>query len=200
LQEAQNILEFWFGLLTSKTDIPEDKASMWFVNGPDYDHVIREKFLTLHSQARCGQLSHWQNSAKSLLALIVVLDQFSRHIYRNSAQSFAQDEQAIQLVRGGIHAGYDQNLFFVERQFFYMPLMHAENIDIQNLSVKMFTGLRDEAPSELRETYTRILGFAESHHFVISSFGRFPELNEILNRKSTESEIEFLSTGKYRFL
>ncbi len=200
MQEAQNILDFWFGLLTRKTDIPADKASMWFVNGADYDHVIREKFLSLHNQAQNGQLAHWQNSAKNLLALIILLDQFSRHIYRSSAQSFAQDEQAIYLVKEGIDAGYDRKLFFVERQFFYMPIMHAEDIGIQDISVKMFTDLKNEVPSELRETYTKILSFAESHRFVISKFGRFPELNEILNRKSSESEIEFLNMGEYRFL
>ena len=200
MQQAEEVLAFWFGGLASKTDFPEDKASMWFVNGADYDDVIREKFMSLHSQACDGQLNHWQNSPKSLLALIIMLDQFSRHIYRNNAQSFSQDKQAIQLVREGIDAGHDQILYFVERQFLYMPLMHAENLDIQNLSIKMFARLRDEVPDELKASYTRTFSFAESHHFVISKFGRFPELNEILGRENTEAELEFLSTGKYRFL
>lgn len=200
LEEAQKVLDFWFGLLISKTDITEKKSLMWFVNGANYDDIIRVKFKSLHKQASEGQLKYWENSPKNLLAHIILLDQFSRHIYRNSAKSFAQDRQAIQLVCEGIDAGHDQKLFFVERQFFYMPLMHAENLDMQNLSVKMFARLRDEVPDELKELYSRTLSFAESHHFVISKFGRFPELNKILGRESTDAEMEFLSTGKYQFL
>jgi len=198
--EAQEILEFWFGQLESPTDFPKHKSSMWFGNGADYDEEITQKFSSLHQQACDNQLSQWQLNPSSLLALIILLDQFSRHIYRNTARSFVQDEQAISLVREGIDEGLDQSLFFVQRKFFYMPLMHAEDFQTQELSVSMFTQLRNEVPSELKETYENSLSFAESHHYVIGKFGRFPELNEILGRESTKEEVEFLATGKYRFL
>jgi len=200
LPEAQRVLNFWFGSLENEIDLPQDKSSMWFVNGANYDEVIREQFLQLHNQACNGQLNDWQDSPTSLLALIILLNQFSRHIYRNLEESFAQDERAIKLVKKGIDAGYDQSLYFVERQFFYMPLMHSENLDTQNLSVNIFAKLADVVPEELKQSYASTLSFAESHRFVISKFGRFPELNEILGRDNTILEQEFLESGEYRFL
>tara|TARA_R110002049_G_scaffold225521_1_gene397417 strand:- start:41754 stop:42371 length:618 start_codon:yes stop_codon:yes gene_type:complete len=200
LEDAEKVLDFWFGALINKTDFPEDKASMWFVHGSDYDEVIRSQFLPLHNQACSGKLDVWCDVPRSMLALVIILDQFSRHIYRHQKQSFAQDEKAVATVLKGIDNKLDRDLFFVERKFFYMPLMHAENIDIQNLSVEMFSRLRDEVPHESKALYEKSLSFAQSHHYVISKFGRFPELNEILNRKSSAEEQEFLDTGKYRFL
>ena len=173
---------------------------MWFANGSDYDEIIRAEFQSLHDQACSDQLSDWQHSPKTMLALIILLDQFSRHIYRNNANTFSQDEKTVCLVKEGIREKLDKNLYFVERQFFYMPLMHAENLDTQELGVRMFAKLRDDVPEELKEMYTNTLSFAESHHYVISKFGRFPELNDMLGRENTEQEIEFLNSGKYRFL
>ncbi len=199
-QEVQNILDFWFGSLQCPTDIHQDKASMWFGDGAAYDQLIKEKFYSLHKQACRGDLKDWELEAHSMLALIIMLDQFSRHIYRNQARSFAQDQQAIALVQQGIQKNLDKELFFIQRKFFYMPLMHAEDIDIQTLSVKMFTQLCDQVPAELHDMYAKSLSFAQSHYYVIEKFGRFPELNEILGRTSTREELDFLATGKYRFL
>lgn len=197
---VRKVLDFWFGALTSETDFPQDKALMWFGNGADYDDVIREKFSVLHQQACENQLQHWQTRAGTLLALIILLDQFSRHIYRNDARSFAQDAKAIKLVKMGIEQGFDEKLFFVQRKFFYMPLMHAENLATQELSIKMFTRLRDDVPEELKPMYAKTLSFADSHYYVINKFGRFPELNQTLGRVSTQQELKFLASGKYRFL
>ena len=199
-QDVQTMLEFWFGVLNNQSDFPEDKATMWFGNGAAYDELITQNFQDLHEQACHGELSHWQSEAHSMLALIILLDQFSRHIYRGQARSFAQDEMAIFLVKQGIMNGCDKELFFIERKFFYMPLMHAENINTQRLAIEMFTKLRDDVPHELKDLYAKSLSFAQSHQYVIEKFGRFPELNEILQRKSTQEEIDFLATGKYRFL
>ena len=91
---------------------------MWFVDGADYDEVIRAEFLSLHNQASNSQLEEWQNAPKSLLALIILLDQFSRHIYRNSAKSFSQDAKVVGLVKEGIENKLDRELYFIERKFF----------------------------------------------------------------------------------
>lgn len=196
----QDVLHFWFGELSHPAAIPDDKRSMWFVSGRDYDKQISERFGRLHEQAIQGELDEWQYESKSLLALILILDQFSRHIYRETARAFAQDEKCLSLVKSGIEKGLDQSLFLIEREFFYMPLMHAEDVNIQKQSVHMFTRLRDDAPAELKEFYTKTLSFAESHHYIIEKFGRFPELNSILGRSTTREEAAFLATGKYRFL
>ncbi len=97
--------------------------SMWFANGADYDDEIREKFLNLHNQAFNGQLETWRNNSYSLLALIILLDQFSRYICRNTAQAFAQDEKVVRIVKQGIETGRDQKLYFIQRKLFYMLLM-----------------------------------------------------------------------------
>ena len=200
LQDAENILDFWFGALNSATDLAQAKSEMWFVNGVDYDDVIRENFLGIYNQACDGRLNAWRQSPRTLLALIILLDQFSRHIHRNSSQAYDQDEKVVAIVKQGIDDQLDQSLYFIQRKFFYMPLMHAEDIATQELAVSMFTQLRDDVPDELKQVFTTSLSFAQSHHYVISKFGRFPELNQILGRESTASEIEFLATGKYRFL
>ena len=197
---SHDVLYFWFGELSDSADVPDHKMPMWFANGKDYDVVIRNKFGQLHQRACQGELNAWQHEGKSLLALIIILDQFSRHIYRASAQAFAQDAKCLTLVRSAIERGIDQSLYLIERKFFYMPLMHAEDLNVQDLSVKMFSQLRDQAPAELKEFYTRTLSFAQSHHYVINRFGRFPELNSFLGRTSTCEEEIFLKTGKYQFL
>jgi len=196
----QEVLDFWFGPELDETAIPKEKAEMWFKNGQDYDEIIKQKFLSLHTKAANGELDRWARRGKSCLALVLLLDQFSRHIYRHQAQSFTQDAQAIMHTQKAIASGVDQELLLIERSFLYMPLMHAEDAKIQELSVKMFSKLVEQAPALQKPTYHNSLSFAESHQYVIGRFGRFPELNEILDRESTELEKSFLSTGKYRFL
>lgn len=200
IKQAQRVLDFWFGPLENKFSIPEDKSDMWFRNGKAYDEIIRAEFLKLHTQASNGELSEWRHYPKSLLALIILLDQFSRHLYRGHKRAYAQDADCLYYVSKGITSSLDRDLYFIERKFFYMPLMHAEDIAAQELSVKMYTRLCDEAPPELKQMYARTLSFAKSHHHVIDKFGRFPELNQILGRTSTAQETAFLKTGKYRFL
>lgn len=196
----QAVLDFWFGSLTSEYAAAPEKLSMWFRDGAQYDDTIREKFSELHANACAGQLDIWQNEAKSCLALVILLDQFSRHLYRNQAQAFSNDAKAIGIVKNSIAEQVDQQLFLIERKFLYMPLMHAEDLAIQDLSTTMFSQLVDEAPIEYKESFRNTLSFAESHRYVIEKFGRFPELNSILGRTNTTAESEFLATGKYQFL
>jgi len=134
------------------------------------------------------------------LALVILLDQFSRHIHRRTAESFAQDERAQEICLDGISAGDDQQLHPVERSFFYLPLEHAENLDRQNLSVEAFTRLAEDVPGPHRQLFEGALEYAKKHHFVINLFGRFPELNEIFGRESSEEEKEFMKPGEYSFL
>ncbi len=198
--DADSVLDFWFGRLENPTDFPTDKASMWFGNGAAYDEIIKQRFSSLYEKACNDELTEWQSTPDTLLALVILLDQFSRHIHRNTARSFAQDRKAVALVQLAIEQRFDRSLYFIHRKFLYMPLMHAEDLSIQDLCVEKFTGLLNEVPDELKELYAKSLSFAQSHHYVISRFGRFPELNQILNRQSTEEEKSFLDSGKYQFL
>ncbi|WP_206240025.1 DUF924 family protein [Novosphingobium terrae] len=169
------ILDFWF------REVP---PSDWFGDGAHLDPVVRENFGTLHAQAARGDLDDWAVTPLGRLALILLLDQFPRHIHRGSAQAFAADPKAQQLVLEGIAAGEDEALSLDQRQFYYMPLMHAEDPALQATSIERFTALRDVAETTL--------SFARQHGEDIRRFGRFPYRNEALGRLSTPEEDEHM--------
>lgn len=152
---------------------------------------VRQRFVPLLQKAKQNECDDWVGTARGRLALIIVLDQFPHHVYRNTPDAFAQDAKAQQLCLEGIEAGQDKQLTFAERHFFYVPLMHAESLELQALSVEKFTELRNEAEA--------ILGFAKSHRSIVERFGRFPHRNKILGRVSTTQEEAFLVSGENRF-
>ena len=195
-----DILYFWFGDLPTPYTVDGRKFNMWFKNGAAYDHEISVNFGVDYAMAISGKLNHWVSSSRGRLALIIILDQFSRHIHRGSAMSFAQDTKAQQLCIDGINAGDDICLHPIECSFYYLPLEHAEDIEIQNLSVKAYTRMLSDIPAHYKKSYEMNLEFARRHQFVIEKFGRFPELNEILGRKNTADEISFIANGEYSFL
>ena len=171
----REVLDFWFRELT-----PRD----WFAAGEALDPIVRDRFGDLHERAACGDLDRWQDTALGRLALIIVLDQFSRHIHRDTARAFAQDRKAQQLALDGIEAGVDEDLSFAHRHFFYMPLMHAEDPALQERSLERFTALKVFAED--------ILAFAQTHSDEIARFGRFPYRNSALSRSSSQAESTFL--------
>lgn len=196
----ESILEFWFGTFADAWSADPAKTAMWFRDGADYDAEIFTRFGADYFAACNGERDHWADSPRGRLALIIVLDQFSRHIHRGRAEAFAQDEKAQRLCMDGIAAGDDQVLHPVERSFFYLPLEHAENLERQNYAVAAFEGLVKDVPPERRHHFASSLEYARRHRYVIERFGRFPELNTILGRESSEEEKAFLQEGKYRFL
>jgi len=172
------VIDFWFRELTPR---------QWFSGGgPELDDRVRMRFGDLVRAARAGALDHWAASPRSRLALIIVLDQLPRHVFRDLPGAYASDAKAQTLAREGIEAGMDAYLTLAERQFFYLPLMHAEDGEIQALSVERYTALRDEAQA--------VLGFALGHRDVVTRFGRFPHRNKILGRASSPEEQEFLAS------
>ena len=196
----EDILHYWFGAFPTPYSADKSKADMWFGNGAAYDAEIFMSFGADYERAITGELDHWIDSWRGRLALIILLDQFSRHIHRGTAQAFVQDETAQALVIDGIGAGDDSRCHAVERSFFYMPLMHAEDLERQELCVRAYEQLVQHVPEQYRKPFEANLEFARAHHYVIVKFGRFPELNEILDRQTTEEEQAFLDTGKYQFL
>lgn len=196
----EDILHFWFGAFPTPYSPDTSKSDMWFKNGAAYDGEIFINFGVDYDKAINGELDHWVDSYRGRLALIILLDQFSRHIHRGTAQAFLQDEKAQALCIDGIGAGDDARCHAIERCFFYLPLEHAEDIDKQKLSVRAFTQLVQDVPVQYQKPFESSLSFAKSHHYVIEKFGRFPELNDILGRESTAEEIEFIASGKYSFL
>lgn len=177
LPDAQQarVLDFWFYELT-----PAD----WFGAGAALDPLVRERFGALHEEASAGLLDHWAGTALGRLALIIVLDQFSRHIHRDTPRAFALDEHAQHWTLSGIEAGMDEQLSFAHRHFFYMPLMHAEDPALQQRSMECFEKLAEFAQG--------LIGFAATHRDEIASHGRFPYRNAALGRVSSPEEERFL--------
>ena len=196
----EQVLEFWFGGFPDAYSSDPRKIEMWFKNGAAYDKEIFLSFGALYDKAIKDELSSWTETPRGRLALIIVLDQFSRHIFRGQAEAFAQDEKAQIICLDGIAAGDDQVLHPVERSFFYLPLEHAEDLQRQNYAVAAFQGLVDDVPEPHKKNFEGNLDYARRHHYVIEQFGRFPELNTILGRESTAEEIAFMKNGKYSFL
>ncbi len=166
---------------------------MWFGDGRKHDAEIREKFGALHERASRGELDReWCATPAGRLALIVVLDQFSRHVHRDTPAAYAQDPAAQHLALDGIRENVDRELIPAQRCFFYLPLEHAEDIELQRLCVRCFDGLARTVAPEWRKEYESYLDYAQRHRDIIDRFGRFPHRNAVLGRESTAAEKKFL--------
>ena len=169
-----SILKFWFEELE-----PKD----WWKKDSDFDQLILDRFGKVHTQATQGELFEWRKTAKGSLAEVIVLDQFSRNIFRDKPGSFQYDPMALTLSQIAIEKGFDQELSPDERVFLYMPFMHSESALIHEEAVKLYTQLGIQ----------NNLDFEIKHKTIIDRFGRYPHRNKILGRESTEEEITFLS-------
>jgi uncharacterized protein (DUF924 family) len=191
--EIERILGFWFGVCGPDGAIDSSRRNMWFKRGAEHDAGIVERFGALHERASRNELwPGWGTTARGRLALILLLDQFSRHIHRGTAQAFAQDPAAQQLALAGIDDAIDLQLAPVQRAFFYLPLEHAEDRALQARSVKCYEQLAKDVAEKWRKDYESFLDYARRHRAVIERFGRFPHRNAVLGRSSTPDEAAFL--------
>lgn len=199
MQIIEDILYFWFGNLTSDDQMPQEKSEMWFKKSAETDQTIKDRFQAELIEATQGETESWQSTPRGTLALIILLDQFSRNIYRETPKSFAQDPQALALALKGIEKGIDAALRPVERIFLFMPLMHSEQLAHQEQCIQLFEKLEAEVPQAIKEMAKASLDFAHRHKEIIEKFGRFPHRNDILGRTSTEAEKAFLLQPGSRF-
>ncbi|MGB7276071.1 MAG: DUF924 family protein, partial [Geitlerinemataceae cyanobacterium] len=174
---ATDILAFWFG----SSDDPNFGKSQksWFAKDPQFDRTIRSRFLGDYEKAAREELSSWKDAPHSALALILLLDQFSRNLFRGSSRAFATDAQALETAQWAIERQFDRALLPVQRWFVYLPFEHSENIEDQHRSIELFQQLEDDPDS------TSTIDYAIRHFQVIEQFGRFPHRNAILGREST---------------
>jgi uncharacterized protein (DUF924 family) len=191
LNEIEQVLDFWFGSCGADGSLDPVKRRMWFSDGSKYDAEIRKRFRKLHRRAAEGELA-WAGTPRGRAALIVVLDQFSRHIHRGKAAAFAQDPRAQQLAASGVEQGMDRELVPALRAFFYLPFEHAEDLKLQRLGARLFERLSTEVAPAWRKDYIGFADYSGHHRDIIERFGRFPHRNRILGRPSTPKEIEFL--------
>ena len=188
------MLRFWFGDLREGELPDKEKQMTWWMKSEEFDDLVRRKFEKYVLLAEKGELSRWLETSLGTVAFIVVVDQFPRNIYRDTPEAFSRDVLALRACLEGIEKGFDRDLHPMHRVFFYLPLMHSENPEIQNLSVKKYSALENEyAPHpQIGETLACSTEFAGRHFDIIKRFGRYPHRNAALGRKSTPEEIEFL--------
>lgn len=187
------ILEFWFMEQELSAPQIDNRMDTWFGEDATFDHEIKTEFADDVALASKGQLDHWAHEPKGRLALILLLDQFRRNIYRNTAQAFELDQIALKLCVEGAMEKKDKGLTHIERAFFYMPLQHAESKRVQAKGCELFNKLAEVVSPTYRETFNTIAQFAELHRDIVDQFGRFPHRNHLLGRENTAEENEYLA-------
>jgi len=181
-----DILAFWFGR-TGEPGFGQPRGE-WFRKDAGFDDQIRSRFLPSVEAALAGQLAAWAAERQGLLALLILLDQFPRNLFRGEAKAFAGDPQARQLAETALAKGWDKGLSAVEKLFVYLPFEHSEVLADQERSVALFSALAAEHPG-----CDGFLDYARRHHEVIARFGRFPHRNAALGRPSTPEETSYLA-------
>ena len=169
--KPSDILDYWFS---------EKSKQFWFASTPTIDKEIKSRYEHIWEQAASGDFSSWRDNANGSVALIIILDQFPLNMYRSEAKSFKTESMAIEVALNAINNGFDEELDNEKLLFLFMPLMHSENLDQQNLQVYLF------------EKYNFNLEFSKHHRDLVKKFGRFPHRNEILGRMSTMEELDYL--------
>jgi uncharacterized protein (DUF924 family) len=195
----QPLLEWWFGTLESPDAIAADKGRLWFGKRDSQDLEAQTRFGDWVEQALAGGLTEWAQRPEGWLALVLLLDQLPRMIFRDRPEAFAGDLRAQALVAQGIAADFDRQLQPIQRVFIYLVFEHCENLAVQNEAVSRYIDLVAQQPEADRALFTDYLDYAEKHRQVIARFGRFPHRNAVLGRESTAEELEFLSGPGSRF-
>ena len=195
----QPLLEWWFGNAESPIETAAEKGKLWFGKRDSQDLEAQTRFGDWVEQALAGGLTDWAQRPDGWLALVLLLDQLPRMIFRDTPQSFAGDPRAQALVAQGITADFDRQLRPIQRVFIYLVFEHCENLAVQNEAVSRYIDLVAQQPEAERKLFTDYLNYAEKHQQVIARFGRFPHRNAVVGRESTAEELAFLSGPGSRF-
>lgn len=191
---VQSVLTFWFGEPGSPESSYSQRRRLWFLKSEETDETIRQEFMPLYVQAATGELDSWDTDAESCLALLLILDQFPRHMFRDMPRAFATDAKALAIAKYAVNRGMDEALSPVQRLFMYLPIEHSENLEDQHRSVALIETIKN-LDADLEDAYD----YALRHRDVIQRFGRFPHRNDVLGRESTPEELEFLQQPGSRF-
>jgi len=195
----QPLLDWWFGSALDAVEVSAQRNSLWFGKSACQDVDSENRFGGLVRQALDGGLQDWADEPQGWLALILLLDQLPRMIFRDSPRAFAGDARAQRLVRQGLEAGFDRKLPRIERVFVYIVLEHAEDLASQDEAVRLYEALQAESSDSEKVLFAGYLAYARKHQAVIARFGRFPHRNAVLGRPSTAEETQFLTEPGSRF-
>ncbi len=198
MSKIEEVMQFWFGPGDDPYNVDDAVSSRWFQGGEAFDEEIRQRFGDDLERAIRGEYDDWATTPRGRMALIVILDQFSRNLFRGSPRSWSQDLQAQRLTLEGMETGADEELRPVERTFFYLPLEHAEDLQLQHMSVDAYRRLAEDAPEDAGFLQVT-LDYAERHLEIIERFGRFPHRNEVIRRPTTDEEAAFLEEPNSSF-
>ena len=188
------VISFWFQEKELTAPQIDGRMDVWFGEDAVFDQQIQSEFSGDIEEASEGKLDHWAHTPRGRLALILLLDQFRRNIYRGTAEAYAEDKRALKLCVEGAMEKKDKGLSPIQRAFFYMPLQHAESRKVQAKSVAIFSRLAEAVSPTYAETFMTIAQFAELHRDIVEQFGRFPHRNVVLNRANTPEEEEYLAS------
>ena len=170
------VLNFWF---------IEIKPQQWFQKNEGFDRLVKERFSDAYDLAVQGIFDDWRETPEGALALVILLDQFPRNMFRNTPRSFATDTVALEVAKTAIEKSYDQVLTTQQKSFLYLPFEHSEKLEDQEMSLSLFEGIKNENPVAY--------DYAVQHYDIIKEFNRFPHRNKILSRPNTEQEERFLA-------
>lgn len=194
MPEIDEVLSFWLGGDADPAgDVSDETFARYWRKDPSFDAELRERFGALAERAARGELDAWAATPRGRVALVILLDQLSRNLYRGEARSFAQDQRAAALAVAGLDAGEHRTLRPMQAYFLIMPLMHAEDLGLQERCVELFDELAQFVSEPgLRKRFEDGADFARRHRDIVARFGRFPHRNVTLSRASTPEELEFL--------
>ena len=192
------MLDFWFGPMADGF-VVEDRTEFWFRSTPENDTEMRARFEPIVHSAAAGELDSWKSTPEGTLALVIVLDQFPRNIYRGTDRAFVFDAKARVVMEEGIARGDDLKLPFEQRAFYYLPLAHQESDAAQERCVLLIEQMHGDTPKGFRHRSGPYLRNAHQHRDIIRHFGRFPHRNRALGRSSTDEEEQYLRTSSGSF-
>ncbi len=190
--DCQQVLEFWFGNEPDVNETIGRQSALWWSKDEATDEALRRRFETDLQALLAADAVQQGYTAEQRLAAIILADQVTRSIYRDTPAAFSGDDLALSLCLDGLAGEQDRSLTPLQRVFFYMPLEHAESLQLQDRSVRLFESLLEEVGPELQKSFQSYLDFARRHRDIIARFGRFPHRNRILGRESTQAELDFL--------
>ena len=198
-QIVDSVLCFWFGSEVLSPAKATARMPTWFEQDGDFDYDIERRFGKLVSLAASGRFDDWEKSPKSTLALIILLDQFPRNLYRGTAKAFATDAKALTLTKYALEQNYADSFSPIELVFLLMPFQHAEDLDDQTAGMELYKLLAEHIEQGWRDVLESTYEFAQRHHAIIEQFGRFPHRNSALGRIATPEEITYMEQGGESF-
>lgn len=196
LTTPQEIIDFWLGQAASNPVAAKARTMLWYGNSPEVDEQIRKQFGDTLTMAEQDELDDWRHTSEGALALVILLDQFSRNLYRKTGDAFKNDTKALEIAEFAVEQGFDTALPWIGQAFLYHPFHHAESLEAQDKGVELFESLCHRAPAKWTDQLNTFLDYARGHRDIVARFGRFPHRNQALERENTEEESEYLESAR----